>query len=45
MKKRSRILTLFFWLTFVSGAAAQVGGIWQTLALCPLPARNSLPLP
>ena len=32
MKKTFLILTLFFSLTFVRGAAAQVGGSWQTLA-------------
>lgn len=41
MKKTSCILTLFFWLTFVSGAAAQDGGIWQTLAPMPT-ARQEL---
>ncbi len=34
-------MTLFFWLTFVSGVAAQVGGIWQTLAPMPT-ARQEL---
>jgi len=41
MKKTFRILTLLFCLTFVSGAAAQVGGIWQTLARMPT-ARQEL---
>jgi N-acetylneuraminic acid mutarotase len=41
MKNTSFILTLFFWLTFVSGAAAQVGGTWQTLAPMPT-ARQEL---
>src|SRR5262245_17025395 len=41
MKKTSHILTLFFWLTFVTGAAAQVGGIWQTLEPMPT-ARQEL---
>jgi len=41
MKNISPILTLFFWLTFVSGVAAQVGGIWQTLAPMPT-ARQEL---
>jgi N-acetylneuraminic acid mutarotase len=40
-EKTSCILTLFFWLTFVSGAAAQDGGIWQTLAPMPT-ARQEL---
>ena len=34
-------MALFFLLTFVSGAAAQVGGIWQTLAPMPT-ARQEL---
>ena len=34
-------MTLFFWLTFVSGVAAQVGGSWQTLAPMPT-ARQEL---
>ena len=37
----SLILTLLFWLTFVSSGAAQVGGIWQTLAPMPT-ARQEL---
>jgi N-acetylneuraminic acid mutarotase len=41
MKKTSRISTLFFWLTFVSGAVAQDGGTWQTLAPMPT-ARQEL---
>ncbi len=41
MKNTSLILILFFWLTFVSGVAAQVGGIWQTLAPMPT-ARQEL---
>jgi len=41
MKKTSRMLTLFFWLTLVSGAAAQTGGTWQTLAPMPT-ARQEL---
>jgi N-acetylneuraminic acid mutarotase len=41
MKNTSFILTLFFCLTFVSGAAAQVGGTWQTLAPMPT-ARQEL---
>jgi N-acetylneuraminic acid mutarotase len=41
MKNTSPILTLFFWLTFVSGVAAQDGGSWQTLAPMPT-ARQEL---
>jgi N-acetylneuraminic acid mutarotase len=41
MEKTSRMLTLFFWLTFISGAAAQAGGTWQTLAPMPT-ARQEL---
>jgi len=41
MKKTSPILTLSFWLTFVSAAAAQDGGSWQTLAPMPT-ARQEL---
>jgi len=41
MKNTSFILTLFSCLTFVSGAAAQVGGTWQTLAPMPT-ARQEL---
>jgi N-acetylneuraminic acid mutarotase len=41
MKKTSPSLALFFLLTFVSSAAAQVGGIWQTLAPMPT-ARQEL---
>jgi N-acetylneuraminic acid mutarotase len=41
MKNTSFILTLFFCLTLVSGAAAQVGGTWQTLAPMPT-ARQEL---
>jgi hypothetical protein len=41
MKKTYPILTLFFWLTFASGAVAQVGGTWQTLAPMPT-ARQEL---
>ena len=41
MKKTSRILTLFACFTFVSGASAQDGGSWQTLAPMPT-ARQEL---
>jgi N-acetylneuraminic acid mutarotase len=41
MKKTSRMLTLFFWLILLSGAAAQTGGTWQTLAPMPT-ARQEL---
>ena len=41
MKKTSPILTLLSWLTFVTGAAAQDGGSWQTLAPMPT-ARQEL---
>ena len=41
MKKTSPSLALFFLLTFVSSAAGQVGGIWQTLAPMPT-ARQEL---
>src|SRR5262245_64402144 len=41
IKKTSLILTLFVCLTFASGAAAQTGGTWQTLAPMPT-ARQEL---
>jgi N-acetylneuraminic acid mutarotase len=41
MKNTSFILTLFFCVTFAGGAAAQVGGTWQTLAPMPT-ARQEL---
>jgi N-acetylneuraminic acid mutarotase len=41
MKKTFPILTLFFWLTFLSRAAAQAGGSWLTLAPMPT-ARQEL---
>jgi N-acetylneuraminic acid mutarotase len=41
IKKTSPISTLFFWLAFVSGAAGQGGGTWQTLAPMPT-ARQEL---
>jgi N-acetylneuraminic acid mutarotase len=41
MQKTSPILTVCFWLTLVSGAAAQTGGSWQILAPMPT-ARQEL---
>ena len=41
MKRICPILTLLFLLTFMSGAAAQVGGTWQTMAPMPT-ARQEL---
>src|SRR5262249_55428150 len=35
MEKTFPVLASFFWLTFMSGAVAQDGGTWQTLAPMP----------